>query len=298
MLITSKLAVSPSKIAAPVNRTDKKTELPDSPVNRFTSQVTRGTLGSNGQSGMDTDPQPRPENRCVEKSLLPFYSGPRLSLACPGNILPLDQSRNVRQEYLQCAKAGYTWTRYPDPLDEAAWHALKETDPDRAVQWLRNLPAPEYKGTLHYPIDHVWHWEECRLIKDPVVCGTDRVCDQQTPTGQNHHQSVSRKCKDIPRSCYADVARVGRSPCGMGKLVYNVEFVKKDTPDWRPGQPGFIPRLANGYDLLRGEEEQLSFSNFRSPSVRLTPTLDIDDPKNAYEIYTRILVDCYSPLKR
>ncbi|WP_257267028.1 hypothetical protein [Endozoicomonas sp. ONNA2] len=92
------------------------------------------------QPGMETDT--RPENRCVDKSLLPFYSGPRISLACPGKMLPLDQSRNVRQEYLQCAKAGYSWTRYPDSLDEAAWHAMKKTDPDRAVQWLRDLPAP------------------------------------------------------------------------------------------------------------------------------------------------------------
>ncbi|MBO9495463.1 hypothetical protein J7438_15395 [Thalassotalea sp. G20_0] len=268
----------------------------------------RGSPARNGQPVMDRGTPPRPENRCVEKNLFPFYSGPRISLACPGKILPLDQSRNVRHEYLQCGRAGYSWTRYPDPLDEAAWHALKETDPERAVQWLRDLPAPEYKGILDYPIDLVWRWEKCQLIEDPVICGTYRVCDQETPTGQNRRQSDTRNCWDVARSCYADVAQVGRSPCGMGKLVYDVKFVKIDSPDLSPGRPGVITRLANGYDLLpgekeqlsvsifcpangddliRGEEGQLSVSNLRSSSVRLKATLNINDPKNAYQIHTR-----------
>ncbi len=120
-----------------------------------------------------------------------------------------------------------------------------------------------------------------------MLCGTERVCDE--PRGErNHRQSDTRRCRNIPRSCYADVPREGRSPCAMGKLVYQVEFMKKDTSDWCLGQPGFIPRLANGYDLLRGEEEQLSVSNFGLPSDRLNPMLNIDDPRNAYKIYTRI----------
>ncbi len=248
----------------------------------------RGSSARNGQPDMGRVTPPRPENRCIEKNLLPFYSGPRISLACPGKVLPLDQSRNVQHEYLQCGRAGYSWTRYPDPLDEAAWHALKETDPDQAVQWLRDLPAPRYEGILYYPVNLHWRWEKCQLIEDRDICGTVRVCDQQTPTEQNRRQSDTRNCRDIARSCYADIAQQGHSFCSMGKLVYSVEFVKKDTPDLHPGQPGDIRRLANGYDLLPGEKERLSVSNARSPSGQLNPSLNIDDPKNAYQIHRRI----------
>lgn len=284
---TSASATTPTTLSLDPSVPSAPPYVPPAPNPQWMAAVDNGDpppTNQDHQSVRQADSWPHLENRCVEKGMLPPYSEPRLSLVCPGSALPLDQSRNLRHESLQCAKAEYSWTRYPDLVDEAVWYALKETDPKEAVRQLRDHPAPRYEGILYYPIEHIWYWEACLPIKDPLVCGTDRECD--TSTGQNpHHSSDTSNCRDVPRSCYADVLREGRQPCGLGKLFYNVEFTKKKTSDWRLGKPGFIPRLANGYDLLHGEEERLSISNAHSSSAQLTPKFSIDDPKNAYKIY-------------
>ena len=216
-------------------------------------------------------------------------SAPRkiLSSACPGHVIPAFQTRNFHFEELRCSANHHTHVRLPTSFDEEAWQDLKNISRHEAADVLRQQPSPAWSGVIQYHTSLHWDWEDCRLVTDALLCGTYEVCEKiNVQTGDGNTKQVE-ECHQEPKTCYADITVHENRYCqdGEGKLVFDVEFLKKN--HWRPESPGYIDRLANGYDLLPGEEEVITVSNLKnhgrtSQSTRLTPTLFIEDPKNEY----------------
>lgn len=210
---------------------------------------------------------------------------------CPGHIIPFYQSRNFRFEELKCSGNNDTHVRLPVSFDEEAWMDLKNISRYEAADILRQQPLPAWSGKIHYSTHLHWEWEDCRLITSAAMCGTYEVCEEvDTPKEEGGTRRVTQ-CRQKPKSCYSDVTVHESQYCvgGNGQLDYDVEFLKKNADFWNPATSGYIDRLANGYDLLPGEEEAITVSNLKSSwwesqSTRITPTLVIEDPKNEYHL--------------
>lgn len=225
------------------------------------------------------------DNYCLQTS------APRetASRSCPGHVIPSHQTRNFRFEELRCSASHHTHVRLPTSFDEEAWLDLKNISRHEAADSLRQQPSPAWSGIINYRTYLHWDWQDCRLVTDALRCGTYEVCEMRDElTGDGGTKQVI-KCHQEPKTCYADVTVHESSYCrdGEGKLTFDVEFLKKDIARWNPDSPGFIDRLANGYDLLPGEEEVITVSNLKnnvltSQSARLAPTLFIEEPKNEY----------------
>ncbi|WP_257283376.1 hypothetical protein [Endozoicomonas sp. SESOKO1] len=218
-------------------------------------------------------------------------SAPRemVSRSCPGHIIPSHQTRNFRVEELRCSANHQTHVRLPESFDEEAWQDLKNISRHEAADSLRQQPPPAWTGVINYRTYLHWDWQDCRLVTDEQHCGSYYVCDEiYLPTPDGDMKPV-KHCHWEPKTCYADITIHESRYCedGGGKLAFDVAFLKKDKARWNPDLPGFIDRLANGYDLLPGEEEVITVSNLKnhgrtSQSARLAPTLFIEDPKNEY----------------
>ncbi len=211
------------------------------------------------------------DNRCIE------FSSPREvpSHSCPGVTIPRDKSRNFADEQLQCAKANFTHLRQPVEIDEEAWTDLKNVNPQAAADAIRQQPAPAWSGTINYSTHVHWDWQECRLVTDGALCGIKKVC------------SNSKDCTLEPKTCFANVTVHESLPCDHGQMDFDVQFTKPKLAQWNVETEGFIPRIANKYDLLAGEEEAITVTNvsgWSTHSAQLTPALSIEDPKNEYHI--------------
>ncbi|WP_257284346.1 hypothetical protein [Endozoicomonas sp. SESOKO1] len=233
------------------------------------------------QISQSTIDRPPPiENRCIEKYA--FLPPPRYSMVCPGTVFPADKIRNFQGEYLTCENAEYTYSRHPDPNDLAVWRARKDLAPDTMTDRLRKSSNPEKSATIYYPIKHAWKWEQCQLIKDPSICGTYEVCEvtkRTTRTDRNHQKRTeSMICRNLPRTCYADVPVLSHQRCGQGKIDFSVEFLKKDLRQHHQGYDGIMPK---GYELLPGEKETISVK-ISSTTGQLVPTLHISEARNQY----------------
>lgn len=224
-------------------------------------------------------------NHCLQ------VSAPRItaSQSCPGHVIPAHQTRNLHSEELRCSANHYTHVRLPESFDEEAWQDLKNISRHDAADILRQQPSPAWKGVINYRTYLHWNWQECQLVTDAHHCGSYHVCEKTyLPTSDGGMKQVEH-CHWKAKTCYADITMHESRYCqdGEGKMVFDVEFLKKDKARWSPDSPGFIDRLANGYDLLPGEEEVVTVSNLKniartSQSARLAPTLFIEDPKNEY----------------
>ncbi|WP_257296067.1 hypothetical protein [Endozoicomonas sp. YOMI1] len=218
-------------------------------------------------------------------------SAPRetVSWSCPGHVIPSHQTRNFHSEELRCSANHHTHVRLPESFDEEAWQDLKNISRHEAAEILRQQPSPAWTGVINYHTYLHWDWQDCRLVTDAQLCGTYEVCEMRDELTRDGDTKQVKKCHQEPKTCYADVTIHESRYCqdGEGKLVFDVAFLKKDKARWSPDSPGFIDRLANGYDLLPGEEEVITVSNLKnnwwtSQSARLAPTLFIEDPKNEY----------------
>ena len=226
-------------------------------------------------------------NYCFQRSA----SYDRPSWSCPGQIIPSYKTRNFRFEELKCSGKNNTHARLPESFDEEAWLDLKNISRHEAADILRQQPSPAWSGEIHYQTYIHWEWEDCRLVTDAFICGTYEVCEERVvPTEHGGTQRVNQ-CHLEPKSCYADITVHENQYCtgGDGQLDFDVEFLKKNADHWNPGSPNYVDRLANGYDLLPGEEEAITVSNLKSSwweshSTELTPTLFIEDPKNEYNL--------------
>ena len=226
-------------------------------------------------------------NYCVERTSPQMRS----SNSCPGYTIPAHQTRNFQYEELRCASNENNHTRSPVQFDEEAWLDLKNVSRDDAASILRKQPAPAWSGSIPYQTFVHWEWEDCQLITSSRVCGTYEVCEERDVSNYNGEPRRTRKCHQEPKSCYSNVTvhESEQCPNGHGQLDFDVEFLKKSASDWHPGNPDYIDRLANGYDLLPGEEEVVTVSNLKTnwwkhQSTTLSPTLVIQDPKNEYTL--------------
>lgn len=224
-------------------------------------------------------------NYCVENAAPQVRS----SHSCPGFTIPSHQTRNFQYEQLRCASNENTHTRSPVLFDEEAWLDLKNVSRHDAASVLRQQPAPAWSASIPYQTFVHWEWEDCQLVTSSTTCGTYEVCREKEVF--NHAGELQRiqDCHQEPRSCYANVTvhESEQCPDGRGLLDFDVKFLKKSASDWHPGNPDYIDRLANGYDLLPGEEEMVTVSNLKTnwwnhQSSTLSPTLVIEDPKNEY----------------
>ena len=213
-----------------------------------------------------------PENHCME------FSSPQEfpSQSCPGITIPHHKSRNFKGEELQCAREKFTHIRQPVVIDEEAWMDLKNIDPQAAADTIRQQSAPAWTGHFEYPTHLHWDWQECRLVTNSVLCGATKICS-----------SSNKNCTYEPKTCFADITVHESLPCGHSEMDFEVQFTKPDPEQWNPDIEGFIPRIANKYDVLTGEEEAITVTNiggWLSESTQLSPALSIEDPKNEYHI--------------
>lgn len=226
-------------------------------------------------------------NYCVERAAPQV----RDSNSCPGHKIPSHKTRNFIHEELRCAGQENAFVRSPIQFDEEAWLDLKNVNRYDAASILRQQPSPNWSKSIRYMTYVHWAWEECQLITDSAICGTYEVCQDKQFVDDGGQIRHVKDCHHEPKRCYADVNIREKALCpgGAGQLDFDVEFLKKDASQWNPDNPDYIDRLANGYDLLPGEEEVITVSNLKSgwwdhQSTKLTPTLVIGDPKNEYTL--------------
>ena len=215
----------------------------------------------------------------------------RLSNSCPGHTIPAHLTRNFLYEELRCASNQNVQVRSPILFDEEAWLDLKNVSRYDAASVLRQQPVPAWSAAIPYQTYVHWEWEDCQLITNGTVCGTYEVCQDKEVFDHNGHLQHVRDCHQEPKRCYANVTVHESKLCadGHGQLDFDVEFLQKSASDWNPENPDYIDRLANGYDLLPGEEEVITVSNLQAgwwsrQSTKLAPTLVIEDPKNEYNL--------------
>ncbi len=187
-----------------------------------------------------------------------------------------------------CSPANHVHTRKPYLFDEEAWLDQKNIDRYEAAETLRHQPTPTWAARIKYNQDLHWYWENCEMVEDALTCGTYEVCDERTVITDTGEQKKVEECHHRAKKCYADVVVHESQHCSYGHMDFDVEFRKKDATDWNPKNENYIDRLANGYDLLPGEEEAVTVSNLMSgwlssQATQLTPTLSIEDPKNEYK---------------
>lgn len=229
--------------------------------------------------------EPHPiANYCLERSA----SSARPSWSCPGQIIPAHKTRNFKLEELRCSGASHLHARLPYSFDEESWLDLKNASQYEATEVIRQQPTPSWSGELRYKTHVHWEWEDCRMITNAGICGTYQVCEQKEVTTEKGEKNKVQHCNHFPKSCFSDVTVHESQHCGYSQMDFDIEFLKKNAAQWNPDNPKYIDRLANGYDLLPGEEEAITVSNLKSnwwesQSTQLTPTLFIEDPKNDYQ---------------
>lgn len=213
------------------------------------------------------------------------------SRSCPGQTIPSNKTRNFHFEELKCSGNNHAHVRVSESFDEEAWLDLKNISRHKAADVLRQQPSPAWSGEIDYQTYIHWEWEDCQLVTDAFICGTYEVCETRDISTEYEGTGHVNRCYSKPKSCYADITMHESQLCigGDGRLDFEVEFSKKDAALWNPNTPGYVDRLANGYDLLPGEEEIITVSNLKSSwwephSSELSPTLFIEDPKNEYQL--------------
>ncbi len=217
------------------------------------------------------------DNFCVQQS----FPMARHSQICPGNIIPAHKTRNFISEGLWCTQNAGLHVRQAEDFDEEAWLDLKNISRHEAAEQLREQAAPFWSGTLEYTTQLVWDWQDCQLITDSSICGIDVDCDTDS--------EGNTFCTTSPRTCFADVTIHEKTYCSPSQLEFDVTFLKKEFANWNPEIAGYIDRLANGYDLLPGEEEPVTVKNKSATHYSwLTPALAIEDPKNDYSIHQAV----------
>ena len=231
------------------------------------------------------------ENYCVTQIKPQRYQ----SALCPEVVLPIGKTRNLDNEHLFCGESSALYQRRAIPFDAEHWNDLRRLDRQQAIDMLRQQPQPQWSGTINYPINLEWQWEKCELITDEKRCGYDTiVVDVRQADG-----SILPKEEKKARQCYVDVKHNGSMFCGSGRVDYSVLFERRDTSTWGPSHPQFNDRLANGYDLLPGETEDIQVSNKTSFLFRdrLSPGLVINNPKYSYKIHYAIENDMPNSLQ-
>ncbi|MGB0359959.1 MAG: hypothetical protein ACPGEF_00895 [Endozoicomonas sp.] len=217
------------------------------------------------------------DNYCIDR----WRPYPRHSQACPGKIIPAEKTRNFSAESLWCTQQASNHLRHPEELDEEAWLDLKNISRHEAAIQLREQASPQWSGILNYSTLLVWDWESCDLVTNGSICGYDTDCYENSDD--------TTTCIPIPRTCYTDTIHHEKTYCSPSQMEYDITFLKKDFANWNPEIAGYIDRLANGYDLLPGEEEVVTLNNKSVVGHSwLTPILSIDDPKNDYTINQQI----------
>ena len=217
-------------------------------------------------------------NYCVEF----HHPVDRPSVFCSGVIMPASQTRNFKYEQLLCTSGSDSRTRTPVAFDEESWRDKLNTDRQEAYDMLRQLPDPQWQGVIHYQSYLHWSWEECELVTSATHCGTKRVCETVTrPDGKKEE-----RCENQPETCYADIEKSKSVLCSHEQMQYDIRYLKKDVSEWNPGQAEFIDRLANGYDLLPGEQETVITSNGVGllNSAWLHPDVYFKNRRNDYKI--------------
>ena len=216
------------------------------------------------------------DNFCIEKS--PQRNLP--SLYCQGRVIPAYKSRNFKGEELLCDSGEETYTRKPVLFDEEQWRDMNNVDSAAAKEMLRKLPVPQWGGKVKYNSHLHWTWEDCQLVTTSS-CGTDRVCE----TEKNEEGKEEEKCHDEPRTCYQDVTISESVHCSDEELTYNVTYQRIAS-----GSNGYLARLANGFDLLPGEEEAVTVANgagfFHASSF--SPQVTIGEARNKYKVNTSV----------
>lgn len=206
----------------------------------------------------------------------------RNSMYCSGLTIPAHKTRNFRYEQLLCTSGSDRKTRSPIAFDEESWRDQLNTDRRAAYDMLRQLPAPQWQSVIHYRTYLHWNWEACELVTSSVHCGIRRACEIKT----NSEGKKEQHCRDEPETCYTDIGKSDSMLCSNEQIQYEVYFRKTDESEWNPDQDTFIDRLANGYDLLPGEDETIIASNGAGQfnTGRLYPDISFKNKRNNYQI--------------
>lgn len=214
------------------------------------------------------------EDFCLQRS----DPVPIASSYCQGMVIPAEKTRNFLGEGLLCGYGEHSYERTPIDFDEEKWRDLLGVDPMAARNMLRSLPEPAWHGAIQYDTNLRWQWEECQLVTNRS-CGTTRVCD-----GKNH-LGEEIDCRDEPKTCYQDVVVTESMFCSWEKTTYDVSFQKTEEE--------YLDRLANGYDLLPGEHENVVVNNGAGFLSRYTmsPRLTVNEARNHYQITRRTGAD-------
>ena len=229
------------------------------------------------------------DNFCVTRS----WPVERYSASCPGVTIPASKTRNFHTEALHCDAGSDTKARDPVSFDEENWRHLLATNATAAKDMLRALPVPEWSGSFHYDTYLKWSWEDCQLVTSHS-CGSTRVCKKVKSSGikkEWNDKSVKgankidtaeiEQCHDEPKTCFMDVTISESSHCSKEKMTYDVQYQQTDVSD-----ESYPARLANGYDLLPGEQENVNVANGVGllTNTFMSPNLSFAEPYNKYLI--------------
>ena len=226
------------------------------------------------------------DNHCFTRS-----SGiTRESRYCQGMTIPAYKTRNFISEQLRCSGGSHNYTRTPVPFDEETWRDTLNSNPAAASAILRNLPVPQWEGSVDFRSNLHWSWEDCQLITSASRCGTKEVCET-VDTGESKGEqkgSKNRKkqhCHREPKTCYADVVVHESAFCSKEKIDYDVQFIPIDEND-----ESYPDRLKNGFDLLPGEHEQIAVSNgvWLMDAAVMAPQLSFQEPRNKYQVSRKL----------
>ncbi|AMO57699.1 hypothetical protein GZ77_13645 [Endozoicomonas montiporae] len=206
----------------------------------------------------------------------------KVSQYCSGIIIPASKTRNFQGERLLCSNASDRKIRHPVDFDEEAWRDKLATDRQGAFEMLRTLPDPVWQGTLKYKSHLNWSWQDCQKVTDAEKCGTEQHCKTVT----NRLGEREKKCKDKSKTCYVDIDIHESVFCSHEKTDYEIRYLKSSESEWNPEHDHFTDRLANGYDLLPGEEETVVVDNGADllGSRRLAPKVYFKNQRNQYII--------------
>ncbi|CAM3505030.1 hypothetical protein [Parendozoicomonas haliclonae] len=200
----------------------------------------------------------------------------RNSVYCQGKVIPRSKTRNFISEDLRCGSGSDTHTRHPQVFDEETWQDLRSADAGEARDLLRQMARPQWHGKVQYSSYLHWSWEDCQLVTS-FQCGSHTVCT----TEKDQDGKEKDACHEEPNTCYLDVVIDESEHCSHEILTYDVQFQRSDLDSSH-----YPDRLANGYDLLPGEQEGVMIDNgvgfFNAGSM--SPRLSFNEPRNEYQV--------------
>ena len=125
------------------------------------------------------------------------------------------------------------------------------------------------------------------MVNSGPDCGYDSEVYYEpvsyTDSDGNIRSKEEMRTRDVPRSCYIDVAHTEYDYCSTEEMKYSAKFVRPDKNSWKPGVPGYYDQIPLKYDLLPGESEIVqTYSTTANYTSSLSPEVQIPGGWNEY----------------